>query len=354
MDTTGYRIDRVDPADLPEAEQESIARLFQVMGHELLPDEPMRPMPAILARLRSKPANQWSARVRARDDKGNVVGFVGGGRSLNEPENAHIMWCELQVHPEHRRKGLGTALLREFVLACEGQHPELVFMGMGNDRAPSGEGFLRHVGAQAGLPMKTNQLDLKSVDRAQVAEWAKLDPAGYRLERIDKVVPDRLVQAYLDSSNGMNDAPKGDLKMADWKLTEEQVRDREDWFRQVGVEWWLILAIHEATGQGAGFTEVTYDPKQPWAIWQQGTAVIDPHRGHRLGLWMKAAMLDRILRERPEAKVIRTGNANTNEQMLGINTQLGFRVAWQSTIWQLPIAEAKRAVGLAKEPVASR
>ncbi|HEV2249948.1 MAG TPA: GNAT family N-acetyltransferase [Candidatus Limnocylindria bacterium] len=353
MDLDGYTLDRVDPRELPEAEQVAIAGLFQAMSKELLPEEPARPLESILARLRSKQANQWNARVRARDTNGNVVGMVGGGRSLNEPENAHIMWCELQVHPEHRRKGIGTALLREFVRACDGQHPDLVFMGMGNDRVPAGEAFMRAVGGQPGLPMKTNQLEIASVDRAQIADWAKLDPRGYRLERIDGVVPQRLMQAYLDSSNGMNDAPKGDLKMADWKLTEEQVHDRESWFEQVGVEWWLILAIHEATGQGAGFTEVTYDPKQPWVIWQQGTAVIDPHRGHKLGLWMKAAMLDRILRERPMAKLIRTGNANTNEQMLGINTQLGFRLAWQSTLWQVPIADAKRAVGLTKEPASS-
>lgn len=354
MDVPGYRIDRVEPTELPEPEQEAIGRLFQVMNTELLPEEPTRPMSAILARLRSKPANQWSARVRARDAKGNVVGWIGGGRSLNEPENAHIMWCETQVHPEHRRKGLGTALLREFVLACEGQHPELMFMGMSNDRALSGEAFLRKAGAHPGLPMKTNQLDIGSIDRAKVAEWAKTDSPGYRLERIDNTVPARLVTAYIESSSGMNDAPKGDLKMGDWTLTEAQIRDREDWFKQVGVDWWLIIAVHEATGQGAGFTEVTYDPKQPWVIWQQGTAVIDPHRGHKLGLWMKAAMLDRILRERPEARVIRTGNANTNAQMLGINTQLGFRVAWQSTIWQLSIADARTTVGLAEATAGSR
>src|SRR5712692_1549076 len=136
MDVKGYRLDRVDPTELPEAEQEAIARLWQAMSKETVPEEPERPLPAILARLRSKPANQWSARVRARDARGNVVGFVGGGQSLNDPENAHIMWCELQVHPEHRRKGLGTALFREFVLACEGRHPELLFMGMSNDRVP--------------------------------------------------------------------------------------------------------------------------------------------------------------------------------------------------------------------------
>ena len=142
--------------------------------------------------------------------------------------------------------------------------------------------------------------------------------------------------------------------MGDWKLTEEQVRDRESWFMQVGIEWWLLLAVHEATGAGAGFTDVTYDPKQPWVIWQQGTGVTREHRGHRLGLWMKAVMLDRILWERPLARYIRTGNANTNAQMLGINTQLGFKVAWQSMLWQLPIADARKALGLIEATAASR
>jgi mycothiol synthase len=354
MDVQGYTLDRVDPLELPAAEQEQVARLFQTMNTELLPEEPVRPLDVILTRLRSKAANQWNARIRARDAKGNVVGWMGGGRSLNEPENAHVFWCEAQVHPAHRRKGLGTALFREFIQACDGQHPELLFMGMTNDRVAGGTGFLKRIGAQAGLPMKTNQLVLAEVDRAQVAAWAKLDPPGYRLERVDNVVPPALVAQYIQASDGINDMPKGDLKMGDWKLTEEQVRDRESWFKQVGTEWWLLVAIDEATGEGAGFSDLTYDPKQPWVIWQQGTGVTRAHRGHRLGLWMKAVMLQRILRERPEAKFIRTGNANTNAQMLGINTQLGFKVAWQSMLWQLPIADAKKAVGLAEATAASR
>ena len=70
------------------------------------------------------------------------------------------------------------------------------------------------------------------------------------------------------------------------------------------------------------------------------------HRGHKLGLWMKAVMLERILRERPNAKFIRTGNANVNEHMLAINTDLGFRQAWSNTIWQLPLAEARTSLRL--------
>lgn len=354
MDVNGYTLDQIKPAELPEAEQQAIARLFQRMSAEVVPEDPERPLAAILSRLLAKAPNEWSARIRARDQKGNVVGWAATSRSLNEPDNAHIAWTELSVHPDHRRNGLGRALLAELIRASEGQHAELLFMGMASDRVPAGESFLRSLGAQPGLPMKTNQLDLAAVDRAQLAEWAKIEAPGYTLERIDNVVPERLVQAYIDAANGMNDAPKGELKMADWKLTAEQVHDRESWFKQIGVEWWLILAVHDATGQGAGFTEVTYDPKQPWVIWQQGTATVPQHRGHKLGLLMKAANLQRVLAERPDARYIRTGNANTNSQMLGINTQLGFKVAWQSAIWQLPAADAKKILGRTETTAGTR
>jgi mycothiol synthase len=354
MDVQGYRIDRVVPKDLPEDEQTALARLFQRMSQEILPEDPERPIEAILPRLRATVPNEWHARARARDATGNVVAFGGVERSLNDPLNAHVAWTEISVHPDHRRKGLGRAVFADLVTQSEGQHPELLFMGITNDRVASGEPFLKALGAQAGLPMKTNQLALVDVARTQVADWARLDPAGYRLERVDDVVPAKLVAPYIQASDGINDMPKGDLKMGDWKLTEEQVRDRESWFTQTGIQWRLLVAIHEATGEGAGFTDITYDPKQPWVIWQQGTAVTRGHRGHRLGLWMKAVMLDRILRELPEAQYIRTGNANTNSQMLGINTQLGFRLAWQSILWQLPIADARKAVRLTEATTASR
>lgn len=353
MDVNGYRLDRVTPSELPEDELIAFARLLQAMSKEILPEDPERPLEAILPRLRAKVPNQWNTRVRVRDAKGNVVGAGFTSRSLNEPENAHVAWTEINVHPQHRRKGLGRAMFGELIAAAEGQHPELLFVGGTNDRVPGGEGFLRAMGGDPGLPMKTNQLAIADVDRAQVAEWAQLAPAGYRLERIDDTVPATLVERYITAANGINDMPRGTMKIGDWKLTEEQIRDRESWFKQTGIVWWVLLAIHEATGEGAGFTEITFDPKQPWVIWQQGTAVTRDHRGHRLGLWMKAVMLDRILRELPAAKNIRTGNANTNAQMLGINTQLGFKMAWQSTLWQLPIADAKRAVGRAEESTAA-
>jgi hypothetical protein len=65
---------------------------------------------------------------------------------------------------------------------------------------------------------------------------------------------------------------------------------------------------------------------------------------------MKAIMLERILAELRQSRFIRTGNANVNAQMLAINAQMGFTHAWQSTLWQLPIADARKALAGATTP----
>jgi mycothiol synthase len=342
----GYTITQVDLATLPADQLAEAARLLQAQNQERVPEDPPTPVEAIMQRISATTPNGWRATFAARDAAGALVGSSFVGWNKNEPENAHARWTEVNVLPAHRRKGLGRALLRAAVEACNDQGDDLVFFGQTNDRQPSGQAFAKSIAASPGLEMKLNQLTIADVDRAKLAEWAKLDPPGYRLERADNVVPKALIQPFLDSANSMNDMPKGDLRFADQQFTEDQLHERESWLKQAGMEWWLIVAIHEATGEGAGFTEVNYDPRSGHVVQQSGTGVTAKHRGHRLGLWLKAVMLDRIIRERPEAKYIRTGNANVNKNMLEINTLIGFRHAWSNTLWQLPIAEARTSLGL--------
>ena len=342
----GYKIQQVELANVTDAELTEAAKIFQAMNHERVPEDPPTPIEGIKARLKATTPNQWRGTFVARDAAGAMVGTGFVGWNTNEPENAHARWTEVNILPAHRGKGLGRAMYRRLVEACLEQGDDLVFFFQTSDRVPAGESFAKAIAATPGLPMKLNQLTISDVDRAKVKEWANLNPRGYRLERADNVVPKSLIKAYLDAANAMNDMPKGDLRFADAQYTEEQQRDRESWYKQSGTVSWLIVAIDEATGEGAGFTEITYDPRMSFLIWQQGTGVTAKHRGHRLGLWMKAVMLDRILSERPDAKYIRTGNANVNAQMLAINTQLGFKHAWSNTLWQLPLAEARTSFGL--------
>ncbi|HTU06644.1 MAG TPA: GNAT family N-acetyltransferase, partial [Trebonia sp.] len=92
----------------------------------------------------------------------------------------------------------------------------------------------------------------------------------------------------------------------------------------------------------AGLTQVYIDPGVPSWGYQGLTAVTRPHRGHRLGLLVKAAMLDWLAEAEPALERIQTGNAASNAFMIEVNETLGYRLlepAWQ--LYQLPVTEAE-------------
>ncbi|NNJ11039.1 hypothetical protein EKD04_011915 [Chloroflexales bacterium ZM16-3] len=136
----------------------------------------------------------------------------------------------------------------------------------------------------------------------------------------------------------------GDVE--DQKVTPEKVREFEASNQAQGNFAWTIVAREAATGHMVGFTEIFGNPARPTILHQGATAVRPEFRGHRMGRWMKAAMLEKVLAEKPEARFVRTGNASSNAPMLAINIDLGFKPYLLVTIWQV---ETEKALGYAGE-----
>ena len=59
-----------------------------------------------------------------------------------------------------------------------------------------------------------------------------------------------------------------------------------------------------------------------------------PHRGHRLGMLVKAANLGGRRPGWPSVRSVLTWNASENQHMLSINIALGFRPAGYEGEWQ--------------------
>lgn len=346
LSTRTYTVEPVDLATADDDLLREVSALANTMAHERIPEDPPGSWEAFASRVRNRPAMVVTRDWLARSADGELVGR-GYVVRFEADTNKHLRDAGIDVVPAHRRKGIAKLLFREIV-AGAGEADDIVLSFFTNDRAPSAAAFLERIGAKRALTMHANELDLAQLDRGMVREWATIETKGYRLEWIDADVPEDRMNEVIVAYDTMNTAPRGDSAMQDWNTTPDQIREWDRSRRARGHERRLVLAIHVKTGETAGYTELAYDPKVPHLIWQQGTAVIPSHRGQGLGKRIKAAMLERAIRDWPNARRVRTGNADSNAPMLAINTRLGFKPAWAESIWEVGIADARRYVDAEK------
>ena len=331
----GYRIEKFDPSN-----DELVRKLVELgwaTDRAAVPEDPLRPFDAAAAQIRMTSTLWTQERWIALSDR-DVVAQLAIWRSLQD--NKHIRNFWIAVHPDPRRRGIARALWRTAVAAA-GDGEGIVVQLWTMSRVPAAEAFAQRVGAKPGLRARTSQLDLGAIDRKLIKEWAAIDPAGYRLEWVGSETPDALMDNVVEAIRVMNTMPREDLQWEDWKITPETVREQDRMRKARGQQRSMVLAIDEKTGKTAGFTEIFFDPRVPEILHQGGTAVEPSHRGKGIGKWVKARMIEKVLREMPKAKHVRTENAGSNAAMLAINVGMGFKPAWEEVIWQMPLADAR-------------
>ena len=329
-------------AHASDAEYEALNRYFNRAQAETLPDDPPTPLEETVAQMRNVPpfvsVEAWAGWNPEKTEivASSVVSF------LKTEENTHLVQFNLGVDQEHRRQGLGRALLGCCADAARREGRRLMITDT-NERVPAGAAFMQRLGAERGMQMHTNQLVLAELDSALIQQWQEdgaARAAGFTLGFWDGPYPDDQLDAIAKLTDVMNTAPRENLDMEDMHFTPEQIRQQEKMRTAMGTQHWTVYAAETATGRFAGFTEVQWNPNRPEIVSQGGTGVFPEFRGLGLGRWLKAAMLARILQHRPEAKYVRTGNADSNAAMLGINHALGFTPYISRTVWQLDTEKA--------------
>ena len=339
-----FTITQHDPKQDTDEEIAERVRLEGEMLREVLPDDPPPSVEQAIAATRARPERHHRYLFRVRDDEGRLVGLAGTTIDPDDTDNPDILWCGLTMLRDLRRQGVGTRLLAELVRVAE-QEGRTRLVGVTTEGRPGGAEFATALGATSKQAQHLNHLPIADVDGPLLERWveeAATRAADYELIGWDGPVSDDDLDRWIDLVLVMNTMPRDDLEMNDFTLTANEVREGEQVAAAAGIDTWTLVARHRATGEWAGFHDVGWSAADAQVVWVDSTGVRPEHRGHALGKWLKAAMTLRVLDERPGVTSIRTGNADSNDAMLGINAAMGYRPLIGQTTWELPVAEARR------------
>ncbi|MFI8963056.1 GNAT family N-acetyltransferase [Streptomyces sp. NPDC053493] len=293
-----------------------------------LPDEPLPTLQQVHARLTASGLDSRRLAWLGTAPDGAVIG-VAGLRLFTSPGQEHLAELELHVHPEHRRSGLASRLLSAARLAAKAEHRRSLITGAA-DGGP-GDAFCAARGFRRVLTLNHLLLDVARADDTA----ADAAHPGYELTSWVGTVPDELADAFVAAKNAMNDMPTGDLDYGNQDWTADRVRAMAQVLADRGDTLLTTAALRG--GEMAGYTEVVIRAGETRRAAQYDTAVVPAHRGHGLGLWLKAAMVRGLRAWHPDVREIETDNAQDNTHMLAVNQRLGYRTHRRTHEYQLDL-----------------
>ncbi len=262
----------------------------------------------------------WLAR-----EEGRLVGMASAYFPWRE--NTDMAGVSGGVHPDHRRRGVGRALLDAVCSDAAAAGRTKIYSG--TMQATDGEPATAALGFEAIHTYAISHLDLHGGDRAR---WDRLhaeatEAAGdYELKRIVGSTPDEQVEDVVALFEAINDAPMTDPDAEPDAWDAQRVRAYDAAMAARRQTVYRVMARHRSSGAWAGHTVLCIDEFDPAIGHQEDTSVVGNHRGHRLGLLLKTEMLRWIADERPEVQATETWNSTENHHMLAVNESLGTEV----------------------------
>jgi GNAT superfamily N-acetyltransferase len=253
---------------------------------------------------------------------------------LTQKDNRHIARTSVWTHPEHRRRGFGSAMLEHVtrVATAEGRTVLVAEAATPYGGPPDGSGhpnadFLTHRGftVDIGDVMRVLDLpvDIALLDRLAVEAAPKHE--DYTLRQFAGPVPDDILHPFGALVGSlMTEAPMGELQREPEAMDEERIRADEAVFEASGRTKYTTVAI-APDGDVVAYSELVVPKYDPGRVYQWGTLVAQAHRGHRLGITTKVANLRWLQAAEPDARLVVTWNAEVNRHMIGVNERLGFR-----------------------------
>ncbi|PRY15850.1 GNAT family N-acetyltransferase [Kineococcus rhizosphaerae] len=266
-------------------------------------------------------------------------------------DNTHVAWVNVVVHPAHRRRGVGTALLSHAldVVAAAGRTSVRVSVdrpaAVDETRWPGSvaarrRGFIRgQLAARRQLPLPVPPTRLAALESD-----ARAHAAGYAVRSWAGPVPEEDLEALARLNARMStDVPRDDLTVEPEVWDGARVREVEAERAAQGRRQWVAVAA-DGGGQLVAYTVLVVSDDEPERLIQLDTLVVAEHRGHRLGTLVKLECLRRAVADHPAAQRVSTWNAVSNAPMVAVNEAMGFVLDEFIEELEAPLAAVRRTL----------
>ena len=271
---------------------------------------------------------------------GIAVGSGDVGRMYMFPPEFEGAWASICVLPEHRRLGVGSALLAR-VSDVAREAGKTMLVGRTSSAHLETIDFLEHRGFREHDRMKLVRLDLRGSAPAAV-----IPPDGVRITTLAER-PDLVSAVYDVAREALPDIP-GDGPQFPSTLDEFRARDVD---RPLIPPDAFIVGIDAATRRVIGYANLMLVPGKPNVAWHGMTAVARDWRGRGVATALKRATIAwAVARGMDE---LRTANDTVNAPMRAVNRRLGYQplpddIDYRGPLWperpQLQAAPARSVV----------
>jgi GNAT superfamily N-acetyltransferase len=328
-----------NPSPLTAPTAEDLRAWYRVQSAALAHDRPGEPVPsqaAVRAGLTTTGSRRrlvlWLLRGSGDEPVATAALRLPGAPDAGEAAGGPAE-IQLTVHPAHRRLGTGSRLLATVTEAATAA-------GCGSLAAEAvsgtpGEGFLA---TRDFVPVKRLTWQRLALDEVpgQIGKLPEVPHPGYRLTAWEGAVPDALTDAFVGALRALPVPPEAAaaLDAGESRWDPAGVHEPAELAARRGDRLLTVAALHDA-GEVAGYTTVLLPGDGARRAHQYDTAVVPAHRGHGLGMWMKAEMLRRLPAAQPDLAEIHTGVPDDNRQLLAVNTALGYRQLHRTVRYRL-------------------
>ena len=256
---------------------------------------------------------------------GEPVGSGGVGRMYMYPPDYEGLWGSMVVLPQHRGKGVGSALLASMATATQDAGKTLLLGRVTEDRLDAID-FLEHRGFAAYERMKAVRLDLVGRVPEPVAP-----PAGVVITSLAEH-PELVDGVYRVTAEAYPDIP-GESPAVPETLEEFRVLEID---RPTIPAGGFAIATDAVTGAVIGYASLLNLPGNPMVAWHGMTAVARGWRGRGLAGALKRATIAWATLNGLHA--LETANDVANAPMRAVNGRLGYRPIADEIYYRGPVA----------------